>query len=72
MAEGRFSMIHAPEEQNKPNAVLVVTNERVFTEEEVKAMLKDTFRGYDRTGEGVTWERMKAVALEHGIAFDPT
>ncbi len=45
--------------------------ERTYTEAEVKAILLDAFRGYDRTGQGVTWERMKAVAAEHGVVFDP-
>lgn len=43
--------------------------ERVFTESEVRAMLMDAFRGYDRTGAGIAWERMKAVASEHGIVI---
>ncbi len=56
------------------NATITIhqgAHERVFTEEEVKAMLKEAFRGYDRTGAGVSWGRMKQVAGERGLTFDP-
>lgn len=46
---------------------LVIGPDRPYTKEEVEKMLRDAFQGYDRTGAGVSWDRMKQIAKENGI-----
>ena len=38
------------------------------SKEDVVKMLREAFHGYDRTGAGVSWERMKQVASEYGLS----
>lgn len=52
-------------------AVVVVTDERVFTESEVRRIMKEAFGERTGKGQGITWYAMVEAVRHFGIVLDP-
>lgn len=47
------------------------SHERVFTESEVKLIMREAFHGRTGQGQGITWLAMVKAAQAFGIVLDP-
>ena len=69
---GWMEFDQAPDEPGPwQKATLVIGDERVFTESEVRIIMREAFHGRTGQRQGITWLAMVKAAQAFGIVLDP-